>query len=326
MPDLTFRQKQTIDEYKSRINRVLDYIETHLDQHFSLDELAGIASFSKYHFHRIFLSFMGEPLFQFIQRIRLERAAVLLSSRPDKSVTEIALDCGFGSSAAFARRFREKFNMSASEWRRRYPPGLVHGEEQNSNTDQMFSNRHQARPQDSFYIDSEFTLTRNGGTALCKGVDVKLLPDTIVAYVRYMGPFKGDARLFERLFRQLGRWAQPRDLLRVPEVKYLIIVHDVPALTPDRKLRVSVCLTVPADTTVSGEIGKMTVPGGKYAVARFELRTDQYPEAWTWLFARWLPQSGYLPDDRPSFEMYGPVRQSSGGRETVDICLPVKPL
>ncbi|RQW04535.1 AraC family transcriptional regulator [candidate division KSB1 bacterium] len=326
MTPSTFRQQQTMAEYKSRINRVLDYIDAHLDRNFTLDELAAIASFSKYHFHRIFLSFMDEPLFQFIQRIRLERAAALLSSRPDKSITEIALDCGFGGSAAFARRFREKFDMSASQWRRQYPSGLERVAAQNSNTDQMLRNQHQASLPNSPYITTELTATREDQETLNKGVDVTLLPDQTVAYVRYMGPFKGDAGLFARLFGQLTRWAKPRDLLRIPDAKFFIIVHDIPELTPDKKLRVSVCLTVPADTTVSGEIGKMTVPGGKYAMARFELRIDQYPAAWTWLFAKWLPHSGYLPDDRPSFEMYDAVAEPSGGIERVVICLPVKPL
>ena len=62
-------QEYLMKEYTSRINKVLDYIENNLDRSFTLDELARVANFSKFHFHRIFYSFIGETLFQFIQRI-----------------------------------------------------------------------------------------------------------------------------------------------------------------------------------------------------------------------------------------------------------------
>ena len=48
------------EQYKSRINRVMDYIEENLDRQFTLDELAEQAYFSKYHFHRIFNAFIGD--------------------------------------------------------------------------------------------------------------------------------------------------------------------------------------------------------------------------------------------------------------------------
>jgi hypothetical protein len=48
----------------------------------------------------------------------------------------------------------------------------------------------------------------------------------------------------------------------------------------------------------------MTIPAGKYALARFELGDDEYQEAWYWVYRTWLPESSYLPDDRPCFEMF----------------------
>ena len=98
-------------------------------------------------------------------------------------------------------------------------------------------------------------------------------------------------------------------------------------ITDEAKLRTSACVTVPAGTEGSGEVGTMTVAGGKYAVGRFELRTDQYPEAWAALMGAWLPQSGYQPDDNPCFERYicGPEEHPEGMCVT-EICVPVKPL
>jgi AraC family transcriptional regulator len=56
----------------------------------------------------------------------------------------------------------------------------------------------------------------------------------------------------------------------MPETQVMAVYHDNPDITEESKLRTSACITVTEDTAVDGEIGKMTVPGGKYALARFE--------------------------------------------------------
>jgi AraC-like DNA-binding protein len=97
------RSRYLREEYLSRINRVIDHIDANLDKELRLEQLARIANFSPYHFHRIFKALVGEPLNQFIQRIRLERAAAKLIDQPKLSITEIACDTGFSSSSSFAR-------------------------------------------------------------------------------------------------------------------------------------------------------------------------------------------------------------------------------
>ena len=88
------------DEYIVRINRVIDYIEKHLDTELTLDTLAGVANFSSFHFHRIFRAIVGETLNAYIRRLRVEKAVSQLVNNPGKTITEIALDCGFSGSAS----------------------------------------------------------------------------------------------------------------------------------------------------------------------------------------------------------------------------------
>lgn len=92
-------------DYISRINIVQDYIESHLDEAFTLDKLSHIANFSSYHFHRIYSSITNETLFQYIQRVRLEKAAMLLKSNPKEPIIQIAIRCGFANQASFAKAF-----------------------------------------------------------------------------------------------------------------------------------------------------------------------------------------------------------------------------
>ena len=157
-------------------------------------------------------------------------------------------------------------------------------------------------------------------------VEIREHPDLHVAYVRHTGPYQGDNTLFDRLFKKLFRWAGARQLCG-PETWVLAVYHDDPAVTEKDKLRVSVCLTVPRDTPVDGEIGTMTVPGGKFAVARFALAGNEYEAAWDSVYGGWLPESGYQPDDRLCYEHYlNDPEEHPEGKCVVDICVPIKPL
>jgi AraC family transcriptional regulator len=159
-------------------------------------------------------------------------------------------------------------------------------------------------------------------------IEVKELPELQTLYIRHTGPYKSNGALFERLFTKLTNWAGARNLLRFPETKFLSVYHDDPEITDDEKLRLSVCLTVEEDTPVDGEIGKMNVPGGTFAVGSFELSgSGAYERAWSVMMAGWLPDSGYQPDDRPCYEIYkNDPNTHPGGKHLVDICIPVKPL
>ena len=98
-------------------------------------------------------------------------------------------------------------------------------------------------------------------------------------------------------------------------------------ITDESKLRTSMCITVLPDTEVDGEIGKMTVEGGKHAIGHFELDVDEYEQAWKTMYGDWLSQSGYQPDDKPPFEIYhNDPNQHPKKKHIVDICIPVKPL
>lgn len=158
-------------------------------------------------------------------------------------------------------------------------------------------------------------------------IEVKEMPELNVAYVQHIGPYKGDTKLFAGLFGKLMGWAGPRGLLSSPETLVLSVYYDDPKTTEEDKFRTSACITVPEGTEVEGEIGKMTVPGGMYAVGRFELDPDEYEEAWNMIYGDWLPESRYQSDDRPSLEIYrNDPNAHPENKHIVDICIPVKPL
>ena len=102
------------ENYVERINVAIDYIIRNLDQRIRLDDVAHAACFSPFHFHRVFRALLGETLNQFVKRQRLERALFLMSHAPNRSLTVIALECGFSSSSDFSRCFKQRYGVPPS--------------------------------------------------------------------------------------------------------------------------------------------------------------------------------------------------------------------
>jgi AraC family transcriptional regulator len=319
------RRQMLRDEYMARINRVIDHIDRNISKDLGLEDLARVAHFSRFHFHRIFHALVGETLNAFIQRLRLERAANQLTDNPKKSITAVALDCGFSGSAAFARAFKERFGMSASEWREGLSRAGSKNGQAKSKGRQTIRKKGKEPAAASGYPVREENRERRQRTVnkMRFQVEVKELPELNVAYIRHVGPFQGVAGAFDRLMR----WAGPRGLVRFPETKVLAVYHDNPDITETDKLRSSACITVPPETAAEGEIGRMKIPGGLFAVARFEIAPTEFGDAWDAFMCNWLPESGYQPDDRMCYEVYlNNPKDHPQGKFIIEIHEPIRPL
>lgn len=106
-------------DYTDKFLYVCNYINQHFDETLTLDEVATLASFSKYHFTRLFKQFAGVPFYKYLNRRRIMHAEQLLVS-PDLSVTEVATRSGFSSLSAFIRMFRLLKNCTPTEFRTLY--------------------------------------------------------------------------------------------------------------------------------------------------------------------------------------------------------------
>src|ERR1700738_1089542 len=95
--------------YHDRVNRVLDYVQEHLDGELSLATLSAVSGFSPLHFQRVFQGVTGETLNAHVRRVRLERAASLLKASPRRRITDVAMQAGFAGPAEFSRAFKNHF-------------------------------------------------------------------------------------------------------------------------------------------------------------------------------------------------------------------------
>src|SRR5271169_132452 len=97
--------------------KVADYIEEHLEEEISLQELADIAQLSRYHFARAFKQSFGIPPHRYHMSRRMERAKTLLEV-PARSVTEVGMMLGFAETSSFTTSFRRSVGLTPSDYRR----------------------------------------------------------------------------------------------------------------------------------------------------------------------------------------------------------------
>lgn len=98
----------------NRLRRVAQHIDRHLFEPLCLDDLAEVASMSRYHFERVFTEYAGETPLARVRRLRLQHARRQLVTGAGTRVLELALDCGYGSAEAFTRAFRSQFGCTPS--------------------------------------------------------------------------------------------------------------------------------------------------------------------------------------------------------------------
>ena len=100
-----------------QVRRVLTYIDAKLDTSLKNRDLAAIAQLSPFHFNVAFRNSVGDSPHEYIIRRRMERAQGLMLST-EKSLSEIAAECGLADQAHLTRLFRRIVGESPAAWRR----------------------------------------------------------------------------------------------------------------------------------------------------------------------------------------------------------------
>lgn len=301
---------QSKKEYLRRIHKVQDYIETHLYDLLSLEELANVAGFSKFHFHRIFKAVVEESLSHYVNRLKLESAMHLLIHRSDMTITDIAYHFGFTDSAIFSRTFKNHYRVSPTCYRNEYSKNC----------------------KDPYKI-SQYNKgvskieCKSKGNSVYGNVEILMIDNMKVIYIRHMGTYKNLAITFSDMVEKLLKYANEQNLIEFEKTKFLTIYHDNPEFTKEEQLRTSLCMTIPDRIIIeeNSDIGTMIIPSGKYVVGHFEIFQSQYSEAWDFMYGEWLSNSGYKPSEAFAFEVYlNDPNTHPENKHLVDIYLPIE--
>lgn len=108
-----------LQDYSERFIDICDYISAHCTEDLTLDEIAHLAGFSKYHFTRLFKQFTGLSFYKYVNHKRIGTAEKLLAN-PQYTITDVALHSGFTSMSSFIRMFKLLNSCTPTEFRQMY--------------------------------------------------------------------------------------------------------------------------------------------------------------------------------------------------------------
>ena len=315
------------NEYKSRINLIIDYIRNHCVEDLSVARLAGMACISKYHFQRIFQSVVGETVGDFVRRVRVHKAMYKLTADINQSITEIALGCGFSSSQNFSKIFKSYFGLTPSFVRTEYNWRSWSIKMQRIREKKVEDLQPAERHLYNVYCRKrQLPLGRAADAKPLPEVQIRQMPGMHVAYIRSIG--HGERETMDVNIRRLIQWATPKGLFH-KDGKVLIVRWCDAEITPEDRWIHDACMTVPQALKADRWVSIQNIPGGAYAVHHCEIEpvAGKLNEAWFNLILNWLIPSNYQLDYRPFYQIYRNDPETHPLKhEILDLYLPVKPL
>lgn len=278
--------------YVARLERVLDYIQRHLDEPLDLATLSRVAATSPFHFHREFTASTGLPLHRLVQLMRLQRASRRLVYEREVSITTIGLDAGFANAESFSRAFRKLQGQTPSAFRR-------------------------APDWQAWQVTLPFKQPEESHAMQVELVD---FPRTLIAALEHRGP----EHLSHKTTMKFIDWRRSVGIKPDQGQTYGIHYTDpVNTLPEDYRFDIAVSIAAPVAPNEFGVITK-EIPAGRCARVR-HLGSRHWIGAAEWLYREWLPRSGEHTRAFPLFFHYLNVGPGVFERDMItDVYLPLR--
>ena len=258
----------TYNDYVQRINKVVAYINNHLDETLDLKTLANEAALSDFHFHRIFKALKGEALGGYITRLRLEATARLLRYTA-LTIEEIAFNIGYETPASLSKAFKNQYGFSPTE----------------------------SRTNKELHIMKKEII--NPDLALKTPKIVTLEPKNLI-YVALTGAY--GSLNYGKAYEQLWAVIKAQKLF-TKGIESICISYDDPKITEGSLQRSDVCLAIHKPATPQEEVSCKTLAGGKYAVFFYQGSYENLSQVYD-TAVRWVIDHQYTLREEPFFEKY----------------------
>ena len=278
----------TYNDYVQRINKVVAYINNHLDETLDLKTLANEAALSDFHFHRIFKALKGEAIGGYITRLRLEATARLLRYTA-LTIEEIAFNIGYETPASLSKAFKKQYGISPTEYR---------------------TNK------DTYIMKKEII---NLDLALKTPKIVILEPKNLI-YVALTGAY--GSLDYGKAYEQLWAVIKAQKLF-TKGIESICISYDDPKITEGSLQRSDVCLAIHKPATPQEEVSCKTLAGGKYAVFFYQGCYENLSQVYD-TAVRWVIDHQYTLREEPFFEKYlNDARRTPKEKLKTEIYIPI---
>ena len=278
----------TYNDYVQRINKVVAYINNHLDETLDLKTLANEAALSEFHFHRIFKALKGEAIGGYITRLRLEATARLLRYTA-LTIEEIAFNIGYETPASLSKAFKKQYSISPTEYR---------------------TNK------DTYIMKKEII---NPDLALKAPKIVTLEPKNLI-YVALTGAY--GSLDYGKAYEQLWAVIKAQKLF-TKGIESICISYDDPKITEGSLQRSDVCLAIHKPATPQEEVSCKTLAGGKYAVFFYQGSYENLSQVYD-TAVRWVIDHQYTLREEPFFEKYlNDARRTPKEKLKTEIYIPI---
>ena len=272
-------------------SKALWYIESHLDSDLSLEEVAEVASVSRFHLSRAFAGSTGCSFAGYVRARRLSEAAKALA-QGSRDILSVALDAGYGSHEAFTRAFRQYFGLTPEQLRTQAPIENITLQEpirmDQSTTIPLLSPR---------LVKGDSMLIFGLGQR-CPRVGNPAIPSQWNSFLAHLGHIDG----------QIGN------------VAYGVIYNSDDSGSYDYICGVAVC-EFPVHPP---EFTRLRIPPQSYAVFEHRDHVSAIASTWKAIWERGLADNGFEVLDGPAFERYDQQFDGRTGLGGLEIWVPVK--
>lgn len=266
----------TKQSYQQRLERVVRYIDQNLDQDLEVNQLAEVAYFSPYHFHRIYREMMGEAVNATVRRYRLHHAARALISS-EQPISTISKKARYGSVEAFGRAFAKAYSFTPAQYRKK------------RRAHHFFDTEH-ALPSRQLEEKTMFT------------IEMMDLPEKRLISLPHAGDYMQIGHKFDQLLMQAGTLGLMKE-----DTPIIGLYYGDPQSIPVEELRSAACVGIDESDfskIQSGSYVEQVIPKGQYATLLFKGPYPEISSAYSWMFGEWLPSSGLHAGDFPAMEEY----------------------
>lgn len=271
------------------MQKVIDYIEEHIDEELSIDRLSEMAMLSKFYFQRLFLKLVGVNVMKYVRLRRVARASEDI--KVGEKITDIAFKYGFNNLETFIRAFKSVYDLTPTEYQ---------------NSDILLA--HFYKPD----LSIKYRVVDMGVPFIASGVMLELNEKYVENDIKLVGAAK------KCTWEPAGQDNPGMAWTKLFSLKESIKNQSLPSVNcgisfpseDGNGFNYLAAVQVDEFDNISSDLFQYTVPSGQYIVCTFsaesfsDLTTEALDKAFSYLLHTWLPNSSYEMTSTFALEYY----------------------